>query len=217
MIRKIVSIKYLTVSFIALMSLGTYGFGQKEGLPSHSKRPFSDRVFFGGSLGFSFGSFSSVMDISPIVGYSITDDFMAGIGLTYKYYKYRNYYMNVNDRSLSDLKLNMYGGSVWSRYFLSRTGVPIIENMFLHTEIEPLFLTNEYKFSPDGDFINPFGSPYKKEKEKINLMGIFAGGGIRQPVGGRSFMYLEVLWNLNEELYSPYSNPRIRIGFAAGF
>jgi hypothetical protein len=113
--------------------------------------------------------------------------------------------------------MNIYGGSVWSRYFLTRTEIPVIENTFLHVEYEPLFIAHDHIFNPSGVFVDPYGSRFSKGRDNITLHGIFVGGGIRQPIGGRSFMYLEVLWNLNEELYSFYSNPRIRIGIAAGF
>jgi hypothetical protein len=35
-------------------------------------------------------------------------------------------------------------------------------------------------------------------------------------ISERSFLYLEALWNFNEDLYSPYDNPRIRIGISVG-
>ena len=192
---------------------------QAQGLNNtdYTKKSFTERLYFGGALGLSIGSYSSLVDISPIVGYGVTDDFIVGIGLTYKYYKYKDYYLNLNDTSLYDLKTNIYGGSIWARYFLTKTEIPVIENIFLHGEIEPLTFMNQYRYQPYGNIIDPFGNQYIKENERINLTGVFFGGGISQPVGGRSYMYLEVLWDFNEELYSPYSNPRIRVGFAAGF
>jgi len=111
----------------------------------------------------------------------------------------------------------MYGGSVWSRYFLTKTEIPVIENIFLHAEVEPLMFVNKYKLDPDGDYFDIYNNRYVNEDEKITLTGFFMGGGLRQMIGRRSYMYLELLWNFNEEFYSPYSNPRIRIGVAAGF
>lgn len=212
----------LVVKFSIAILIGTLGVysttnGQGDKPPAKPKKPFSERLLFGGSLGLSFGSQTTLVDISPIVGYAITNDFMAGIGLTYKYYQYKNYYYNLSDGSYSNLKMNIYGGSVWSRYFLTRTEIPVIENVFLHLEYEPLFIAHDHTHNLNGTFIDLFGNRFSKAKDNITLHGIFVGGGIRQPIGGRSFMYLEVLWNLNEELYSIYSNPRIRIGIAAGF
>ncbi len=38
----------------------------------------------------------------------------------------------------------MYGFSIWSRYYLSKIGIPFIENIFLHAEVEPLTFINKY-------------------------------------------------------------------------
>ena len=118
---------------------------------------------------------------------------------------------------IHDFKSNMYGASVWARYFLTKTEIPVIENIFLHGEVEYLMFINNYKLNPYGNYIDIYSNRYVYEDEKITLTGIFLGGGLRQMIGGRSYMYIELLWNLNEEYYSPYSNPRIRIGVAAGF
>jgi hypothetical protein len=196
-------------------------FSQRTGEAPQNKTPFGQRLFFGGALGFSVGTFSSMVDVSPIVGYSVTNDLMVGIGLTYKYYRYRDYYAQIDENGtivdLVDFKANMFGGSLWSRYFLTSTEIPVIENIFLHAEIEPLLFINKYTPDPDGSYIDIFNTRYILQDDQVSLTGIFLGGGLMQPIGGRSFMYLELVWNFNEELYSPYSNPRIRIGVAAGF
>jgi hypothetical protein len=217
MIRTGLVQKFRVAFLIAILGVSAPTYGQTDKPPAQQQKSFSDRLLFGGSLGLSFGSQSTLVDVAPIVGYAITNDFMVGIGLTYKFYQYRNYYYNVSDFTFSNLKMNIYGGSLWSRYFLTRTEIPIIENTFLHVEYEPLFIAHDHSYNPTGDFIDPYGRRFSKQKENITLHGIFAGGGIRQPIGGRSFMYLEVLWNLNEDIYSFYSNPRIRIGIAVGF
>jgi len=207
------------IIFVISGSINVYS--QSNSKPAEPKSSFADRLYFGGALGLSIGSYSSLIDLSPIVGYALTDDFIVGIGLTYKYYRYKDYYALLDDNGqvvdVFDFKTNMYGGSIWARYFLTKTEIPVIENLFLHGEVEPLTFVNNYKYSPSGNVLDRYGNRYVEEKERINMTGVFLGGGLSQPVGGRSYMYIEVLWDFNEELYSPYSNPRIRIGFAAGF
>lgn len=189
-----------------------------EGSP---KRTFGQRLFFGGALGFGIGTYSSLIDVSPIIGYAVTDDWVVGIGLTYKYYRYKDYYFLVDENGTIldwyDFKTNMYGGSIWTRYFLTKTEIPVIENIFLHAEVEPLMFVNKYKPDPTGNYRDIYNNRYVDENDRINVTGYFLGGGLRQMIGGRSYLYLELLWNFNDELYSPYSNPRIRIGVAAGF
>ena len=209
----------LILAIISLSSLGSYA--QRSGNKDTQERPFRERILFGGGLGFSLGSYSSMVDVSPIIGYIITNDLVAGIGFTYKYYRYEDYYALVNDNgqpiSFHDFKTNMYGLSFWTRYYLTKTEIPVIENIFLHAEIEPLMFGNKYKLDPTGDYRDVYNNRYVNEDERVNVTGYFLGGGLRQMLGGRSYMYLELLWNFNDEIYSPYSNPRIRIGIAAGF
>lgn len=209
-------------AFILVFFLPDSSFSQQIKKSESEKPSFKERLFIGGALGFSLGSYSSLIDVSPIIGYAVSSDLIVGVGLTYKYYQYKDYYRGLDSvgsptNDWYDFKTNMYGGSFWVRYFLSKTEIPVIENIFLHGEVEPLVFINNYSYNPQGDYIDVYGNRYINEDERISLTGVFLGGGLRQMIGGRSYMYLELLWNFNEEIYSPYSNPRIRIGVAVGF
>lgn len=210
----------LLILLAAFLTAGS-SFAQRQNKQESSKPPLRDRIFIGGGLGLSFGTYSSLVDVSPIIGYALTSDFVVGIGLTYKYYRYRDYYAQIDSIGsivgLQDFKTNIYGGSIWARYFLTKTEIPVIENIFLHAEVEPLLFVNKYTPNPGGNYIDIYNNRYVKENDQITLTGVFLGGGLRQPIGGRSYMYIELLWDFNEDFYSPYSNPRIRIGVAAGF
>lgn len=203
---------------LLLFFLSSSCYGQEIKNKKNNDRTFKDRIFLGGSLGFSLGSNSSLIEVSPIVGYAVTEKFVVGLGLTYKYYRYKDYYATIDNGNYTgfyDLTTNIYGGSLWMRYFLTGIGIPVIENIFLHAEIEPLVFNNNYRYNPYGDFYDPYGNRYSKENEQISITSFFLGGGLRQMLGQRSYLYIELLWNFNEELYTPYSNPRIRIGVAA--
>jgi hypothetical protein len=185
---------------------------------SEEKRSFGERISIGGALGFGFGSNSILVDVSPIIGYSVTDNLVLGIGLTYKYHQMNDYYQKM-DGTLHDYRSNIFGGSVFTRYFLTSIGIPVIENMYLHAEIEPLIFQSDYTFVPGnrGEYRDGYNNYYIKETDQITITSYFLGGGLRQMIGERSYMYIEALWNFNEELYTPYTNPRIRIGVAVGF
>lgn len=204
---------------VLLILISSYSFGQNIKNKNNKDKPFKDRLFVGGSLGFSFGNYSSMVEVIPVFGFEVTEKFVVGLGLTYKYYRVKEYYAKVDTNNkitgFYDFKSNIYGGSIWARYFLKGIGIPIVENIFLHGEFEPLVFTSNYVLDPYGDYYDGYYW-YSEGSERNTLSGIFLGGGLQQPLGGRSYMYLEVLWNFNEELYSPYSNPRIRIGVAAG-
>ncbi|MBK7029794.1 MAG: hypothetical protein IPH45_11505 [Bacteroidales bacterium] len=46
---------------------------------------------------------------------------------------------------------------------------------------------------------------------------VLVGAGYREPISSNGYMYLLLLWNLNETIDSPYTNPIIRAGFSIGF
>ncbi len=185
--RKSLYILLFIYSFVTISA-----FAQTDsinGRPAKEHRPLKDRFYFGGNLGLQFGN-QTYIDISPLVGYKITEKFSAGLGITYIYYKQRfpNY-------PQYNYETSIYGGRVFSRYY-------IIENLFAHTEIEML---NMEVF----DVI-------KYEYKRKNILSPFVGAGYVQRFGQSSGIYIMLLYNLNDTPDSPYSNPVIRIGVNLG-
>jgi hypothetical protein len=128
---------------------------QQDNKTNESQRPKwfdKEKVFVGGTMGLQFGR-STFIDVSPLVGYSFTDRFSAGLGLTYQYYKY-------NDKVYS-FETNVYGGRVFGRYFFT-------DNFFAHSEYEVLNLeafdltppqrVNVGSLMAGGGFMQRFGS-----------------------------------------------------------
>lgn len=146
------------------------------------------RWFFGGYFGAQFGHVT-LIDISPIVGYMLTERLALGVGATYKYYRIRNFFDPVNN-TVKPFRTHIYGGNTFSRFFINR-------NFFAHGEYEYLRYSNEL-----------YGN--------ANFHSVFLGGGYRQYFGSSSAAEIMILWNLNETPNSPYTNPVIRIGFAIG-
>jgi len=193
-------ISLVSFAFITLLSLGRPLSAQEYKPPMQDE--VSNRIFFGGGLGLQFGDIT-LIDVSPMVGYRFTDRLAAGITATYKYYNYKNYYPYYLNLPSNDLKSNIYGGSLFGRYFL-------FENLFAQAEYEYLL------YSFDNYEPNTGGSGYSKSVKTIDLPSFFLGGGYRQPIGGRTFFTITVLYNFSESPYSPYSNPVIRAGISVG-
>ena len=128
----------------------------------------------------------TLVDVSPMIGYRITSRLDAGIGGTYKYYSYKTY------SGGSRLQANIFGGNTFTRFFVFR-------DVFAYGEYEYLY----YKVKD----INPYS---------VDYTSLLVGAGYRQPVSERSYMYIMLLWNLNDTPDSPYSNPVIRVGFSIG-
>lgn len=156
--------------------------------PPQSGETFWDKVYFGGNFGLQFGN-QTLVDINPLVGYRLTEKLSVGFSATYIYYHITDSYYQL------DYSTNIYGGSIFTRYYL-------LENIFAHVEGEVLNLE-----VPDY-----FRNRFVRE----NIFGFYVGGGYRQPLGDRSSLNILLLYNLNEDRNSPYQNPIIRVGFGFG-
>lgn len=152
------------------------------------KPNFRSRLFFGGGFGLQFGS-TTLIEVSPLIGYKITPKLGLGISPTYKYYQINNYYGPSND-----LSTNVYGGGIFARY-------SIFPSVFAHVEYETLFY-------------NTKRPAYPTVRQQFN--SFFVGGGYQQNFSPNSGMYLMILWNLNDTPNSPYINPVFRVGFNVG-
>lgn len=152
------------------------------------KPRFIDRIYTGGNLGVQFGR-ETFVEVSPIVGYRFTDKFSAGIGFSYKYYRYRD--------TQFELESNVYGGKVFGRYFFT-------DYLFGYAEFEHLNL-DAFDFYPN--------------KRRVDVESLLAGGGYFQRFSenSNSGLFAMILYNFTESAYTPYSNPIVRVGFNVGF
>ena len=81
-----------SVLFLLLfISISIVSFSQDDGfIPEdqpQKKEKSLNRFFWGGNLGFGASSDVVQIDLSPLIGYNITEKFAAGMGVTYQYYK----------------------------------------------------------------------------------------------------------------------------------
>ncbi|MBW6490096.1 MAG: hypothetical protein K0B15_02765 [Lentimicrobium sp.] len=165
-----------------------------------NKSAFTEKLVYGGGFGLQFGTLT-LIDLSPVIGYRLTPKLETGLGFTYKYYKYKNYWYNPVTGQRYDLKSNITGGSVYAKYH-------IFENVFAHTEFEQLrYNYTNYHFN---------GSVMETDKQVADITSVFVGGGYRQRFSQNSYFYIMALWNLTEDAMSPYNNPLIRMGVILG-
>lgn len=179
---------YIGILCLSFMTFSKSLFAQVNSENSAPEYNFKSHLYFGGGFGLQFG-YMTLIEVSPLVGYIVTPKFSVGISPTYKYYKYNDLY----GKNL-DLKTNVWGGSIFTRY-------SIFENVFAHVEYESLF----YNEQVPG---------YPEIRKQYN--SFFVGGGYNQRIGGNSGMYILLLWNLNDTPDSPYINPIVRVGFSVG-
>lgn len=94
-------------------------------------------------------------------------------------------YFNFRDYNLSG---SVYGGGVFTQH-------DILESFMAHAEYEVL------------------NGPWDGTGRRFNVTSLLIGGGYSGQVGGRLSTNLLILYNLNDSVYSPYTNPVIRAGF----
>lgn len=191
-------IKFLIIFLLNLITIPV--FAQTEEDPPVNDLQFSQRLVFGGGFGLQFGNVT-LLDLSPIIGYRLTDQLTLGTGLSYKYNRVNDYTQDLNTGHWYDYKSNVFGGSIWGRYYL-------LKNIFAHAEIEQLQI--DYRYTSVS-----YSTP-TVVKNGIGVTSVLVGGGYRQPIGGRVFFNILILFNLNETDFSPYNNPIIRAGISVG-
>jgi len=152
-------------------------------------------VFVGGSLGLGFGDVDYV-EIAPLVGAWLSPRVAVGGSLIFRY---RNDAIwRISGGDIDSASTTDYGGSVFGRYF-------VWDAIYLQTEVEYL----SYEFV-DFDL----------STERDDFTSVFVGCGAATPIGGRSSIYVEVLYNVTyaDDELSPYASPWVtRIGVGFGF
>jgi hypothetical protein len=186
--------------------------------PKKARKPdsFWRRVSLGGYLSAQFGSVAGVI-ISPEAKVRIVDHLYGGLGFTYEYNYFKNYYYDTKTNETLSFKLNVYGGRVFARYYLASLFDNFLGNIFAHVEYEYLYYISPYRYDPNGSIVGPdLVTTFSRGKTATEVNSFFVGGGYSQPLGGRASLDLLILFNLNDSYNSPYSNPIFRIGFGVG-
>jgi hypothetical protein len=158
-----------------------------------------DRMYVGGNFGLQFGTITDI-EVSPHVGYYIYPWWSTGVGITYEYYNQQKTLVNF------PIDTHIYGFNIFTRVALIQdmgktfgigNGISLIGQI----QYERLSLEKKY-----------FEVPFDKTG-RFWIDSFLVGGGIKQALGQRSSIYLLIMWDLNETINSPYSNPIFKFGF----
>ncbi len=149
-----------------------------------------ERIFLGGNIGLQISNIYTTVNISPHVGYRLTNRLSPGIGLTYQYYRDTGW----GSQSGFTAVTHLYGGSAFARY-------RILSQFFAHVEFEALNLDSQMGWRNDPDRNSRFWE-----------YNYFVGGGYRTFLGGRTHINLMLLYNLNNNSVVYFQNPIFRIG-----
>lgn len=154
------------------------------------------RLFFGGMIGLRFGTITDIQ-LTPMIGYRLTPRLAAGAGFKYQYYSERN--------PLFRYSTHIYGPRVFTRYLFLKSFSNLLPTkynggLFLEAEYEALSLEKKY-----------FSFPVFEPEGRFWLKSTLIGLGLRQPVDQYRAVNIMLLYNLNDQQYTPYTNPMFRI------
>ncbi|MCX6243241.1 MAG: hypothetical protein NTU98_00930 [Bacteroidetes bacterium] len=200
---------------LLLICLFTIKIDAQESIKDQ-KQNFWQRVSLGGYLGLQFGNVTAIT-VSPEATVRVVDQLHIGLGFTYTYMQWNNYFYDTVSKDYINYKASVYGGRIFARYYLrSLFKDSFLGNIFAHVEYEYLYYTWPYTQDPRGSIYDPYGHAYRHGTEVQEINSLFVGAGYSQPLGSKAFIDFLVLFNLNETYNSPYSNPIFRIGFGVG-
>ncbi len=183
-------------------SSGKQGYHKKV---KKSKGYDPSKLIVGGGFAANFGGGYADVGLAPIVGYKITELLSAGVGFGYLYSQSPVYVDPVDPYKASYVRAHIIYPSVWARYF-------VYENFFVSSTFEYDIIKARV---PGYD---NYGNLTTLSVNQTNSC-LFVGGGLRMPLGGRVYLYGELLYDVIQGEHSPYAPgfPTIlRVGFAAG-
>ncbi|WP_430815002.1 hypothetical protein [Carboxylicivirga sp. RSCT41] len=126
--------------------------------------------------------------ISPVIGARLNPKVYAGLGIEYQYTKDKRY-----DPALT---YNQFGGRLFAQY-------NIRPSLYAHGEFA-------------GYSMERYTTLLKKERNFVPF--IYFGGGYRKMISQRSFLTVQVLFDVLQHKYSPYKSwePIFSVGFGVG-
>lgn len=191
--------------FLIILLAGNFiSYAQDKNEDKEPRGFQKERLFTGGSVNVGFSNYSTILGITPQLGYSVTDWADAGITLNVNYTSYRDYSV-----SGDKLRQTVYGPGAFVRLFPVRF----------------LFASGQYEYNMIRlNYVPATNSGYTPAKDKINASSFLVGGGYAggRQKGNNTYYYFSVSWDILGDKNSPYvdgygrSNPVIRAGYNIG-
>lgn len=187
----------LCLFMVAAVQLAHAQYYKTDTLPRRKRQVESSRLILGGSLGLSFGDYTNI-NVSPLVGYRISQLFAAGINVNAQYGAEN--FRDFNNNLIQKNKYTIFGGGVWGRVYP-------LEWLFIHIQPEYNFINLNTTYYDD---------PKQTVKDNYGVPSLLMGAGYVQPIGGRASFSIMALYDVLQDSRSPYSGIILRIGANLG-
>jgi hypothetical protein len=150
---------------------------------------FTDKLFFGGGFGAGFGSYTFI-NVSPIIGYRVTQRLSVGMRLMYQYTTFE--YRDINTFEVERYNGHDLGIGGFARFMV----------------YGPVYLQAEY------ENLNYESLYFDGTSRRTSFDSFMAGGGIAQPIGRSAAFFLTALYNFSYQNFDqtgaylcPYHSP----------
>ncbi len=171
--------------------------GEEEGTKG---RGFDkSKLFFGGNFGLAFGNYSTLVNVSPQIGYRFNRYLAAGAGVNFILSSYKYDFGNINQNYKE--QYGVTGLNVFGRFYP-------IEYIFVQVQPEANYTWLKYHFYN--------GEPDAKLPNKI-VPSLLGGLGAAIPAG-RGYFIVTANYDLLQNERSPYGNRAFfNFGYNIGF
>jgi hypothetical protein len=188
--------KYLlTACLIAMFSV--VAVAQDDGEEPEKKGFDKEKLFFGGNFGLGFGNVSTLINVSPQVGYRFNRYLAAGVGVNFIYSSYKYEWAPIPYKE----QYGVTGLNIFGRVYP-------IEYAFVQLQPEANYTWVKYKFYDDR--------PDEKLPSKI-VPSLLGGVGAAIPAGRGAFIIM-AQYDLLQNERSPYGNRAFfNFGYNIGF
>jgi hypothetical protein len=160
------------------------------------------KLIFGGGIVVAAGTDYTDLGISPEIGYRLTNNFSAGIGLGYEYSMIKQY--DYYDNSYTN-KANVISPGIWARYMVYRNKVFLEANY----EYDMMHFSERY--------VDNSGMYAASDNLNLNVSCFLLGVGLKYPIAGNVSAVVELLYDVIQDVNSPYyQQPVFRFGVLVG-
>ncbi len=207
--KKIMLIVLLFTAYNYASAQDVYTSSGKQGYQKKTKKTKGydpDKLIIGGGLNAGVGGGYADVGLSPMVGYRFTNRFMAGVGLGYEYSQAPDFDFSTYTTTYYDRE-NIIYPNLWAKFIVWR-------NWYVTGNFEYDLISARVPYADYSTGSLNIGS----EKINVNVPCMLMGVGLRQPLGGRVSVFIEALYDVLQQNYSPYYGqfPILRVGFATG-
>lgn len=181
---KLIAMKKIILAACLFAMFSVVAVAQDREEEEPAKQGFDkSKLFFGGNFGLGFGNISTLVNVSPQIGYRFNRYLAAGTGINFIYSSYKYQYEGYKE------EYGVTGLNVFGRFYP-------IEYAFLQLQPEANYTWGKFKFDN--------GTPDLKQPGKI-VPSLLGGIGAAIPAGSGYFIVMGE-YDLLQNERSPYGN-----------